>query len=140
VSIVTGAGVLFSNESPIHLVVVFAAIYCTKLLLQMWSLRPTLRVSIYGIILAGLVAYVYLRIVDWGNVDVEPRYNVYIIPIWIFTVPSMTFALDVWQACRGKCRLRHFIIRSAIELTLGVPLWGVVCALFAVFVLGWVHF
>jgi hypothetical protein len=90
----------------------------------------------YALFIAASLPYVwFFVVVDWYN------HFVYYIecwvgyPIMIWTVPTISFLIDLQAP--GTPTRRRYLIRSAIEIVVLIPVWWIFWVFFSFFILGW---
>jgi hypothetical protein len=119
----------------LFVVPLFVGIYTAKRLF-LRRLPASRSVMWYILIVIASLPYIwFFVVVDWYN------YFIYRIACWIgypiaiWAVPTCTFLID--KSASGGPTTRRYLIRSAIEIVLVIPVWAYFWAVFSFWILEW---
>lgn len=111
--------------------------YVAKVKVSRASEPWQVKVVIYVALISLILPYFYIRWEDWENPHVYFIGNWFGIAFAVLVVPTITFVIDV-VTTRPRS-LQSQIVRSAVELIIGIPAWCYFWIVLSFFVLnfGW---
>jgi hypothetical protein len=110
------------------------AFYSAKLLISRCIHHWATQIVAYVMLVSLILPYLYIHWEDWGNPFLFFVGNWLGMPVALLFVPTVTFVFDLLS--RPVRSARWLLARSAIEIVVGIPLWGIFWAYFSFFMLG----
>ena len=114
-----------------------AATYGLKRFILARCTRRLAAAELFALFVASSLPYLwFLCEVDWFNPFLY-RVSCWVGgPIMFWFVPVVSFLVDLGSCGKPKS-LTHYLIRSAIEIVIAVPLWAYLWAMFSFWILEW---
>jgi hypothetical protein len=134
--------------SPWHVIPLLGVLYVVKYRILTLRVQPWLTLLLYFGVALALLPYLYFRVAvetSQGLVDplayiigtIEPLAVWMSRPIAVFTVPTVSFAYDVFSRRQPSWPLD--VLRSWLEIVLVFPVWVFVW-MFVEVMMGWLRF
>jgi hypothetical protein len=114
------------------------AFYGAKILISRRVHHWAIQIVAYAMVVSLILPYIYLCWEDWGNPFIFIVGNWFGDSVAVLFVPTVTFLIDLLS--RSIRSTRWVLARSALEIVVGIPIWGVFWAYFSFWVLrfGWI--
>ncbi len=112
-------------------------VYCAKWTMLAHCTRRLAAIELFILLFALSLPYIwFLCEPDWSNPLVYRVSCWFGGPITIWTIPAISFLVDLRNCGKSKSWKRYFV-RSAIEVVVAFPVWAIFFAYFSFFMVGW---
>jgi Ca2+/Na+ antiporter len=121
-------------------ILLIAVLYLGRFRILSLQARPWIALSLYLLLVAALVPYLYYCVFAVGSPNsphpINPLAQWIGIPITAYTVPTAFFLHDIFRHKRPS--LKFYGIRSLLEIVIVIPLWAFVWWCIEFMCLNWI--
>jgi hypothetical protein len=113
---------------------VLIGFYLVKIVISRRVYHWAVQIVAYVMLLSLVLPYIYIRWEDWSNPHIFLVGNWCGSAVAVLAIPTFTFMFDLID--HRVHSNRWMIVRSSLEILVGIPVWTIFWAFFSFFILG----